>query len=47
MADPIFSERGAEVRIEGGSGKLNPEDPKLKAAEEACAQFMKGGKGGK
>jgi hypothetical protein len=47
MADPIFTERGAEVRMREGSGKPNPEDPEFKAAEEACAPFMKGGKSGK
>jgi hypothetical protein len=44
MADPVFTEHGAQVRVEGGSGKPNPEDPKFKAAEEACSQFMKGGR---
>jgi hypothetical protein len=43
--DPTFdAEGGARVRIGGGSGgKLNPEDPKFKAAEEACGDLM--GKG--
>ena len=44
MSDPIFTERGARVRLEGGSGKPNPEDPEFKAAEEACRHLMKGGK---
>jgi hypothetical protein len=42
--DPTFdAEGGARVRLPGGSGKLNPEDPKFKAAEEACGDLM--GKG--
>jgi hypothetical protein len=43
MSDPVFTERGARVQFRGGSGKPDPEDPKFKAAEEACKQFMKGG----
>jgi hypothetical protein len=43
--DPTFdAEGGAKVIIRAGSrGKLNPEDPKFKAAEEACGHLM--GKG--
>jgi hypothetical protein len=43
--DPTFdAEGGARVRIGGGNGdKLNPENPKFKAAEEACGDLM--GKG--
>jgi hypothetical protein len=41
--DPTFdAEGGARVRIGGGS-KLKAEDPKFKAAEEACGDLM--GKG--
>jgi hypothetical protein len=41
--DPTFSaEGGAEVRIRAGSGssRINPEDPKFKAAQEACADLL-------
>jgi len=43
--DPTFdAEGGARVVIRGGTGgKLNPEDPKFKAAAEACGHLM--GKG--
>jgi hypothetical protein len=41
MSDPVFTEHGARVELRGGSGKPNDEDPKFKAAEEACKQFMK------
>jgi hypothetical protein len=43
--DPTFSAEGeAKVRIRGdGRGKLNPEDPKFEAAQEACGGLM--GKG--
>jgi hypothetical protein len=43
--DPTFdAEGGARVRLRGGSGgKLNDEDPKFKAAQEACGDLM--GKG--
>jgi hypothetical protein len=42
--DPTFdAEGGAKIRINAGDGKLNPEDPKFKAAEEACGHLM--GKG--
>jgi hypothetical protein len=48
VSDPIFHENGkVQVRVEGGSGKPNPEDPEFKAAEEACRHLMKGGKTGK
>jgi hypothetical protein len=46
-SDPVFTDHGARVEIRGGSGKPDPEDPKFKAAEEACKQFMKGGGKGK
>jgi hypothetical protein len=40
--DPTFdAEGGARVRIGGGNGgKLEPDDPKFKAAEEACGDLM-------
>jgi hypothetical protein len=43
--DPTFdAEGGARVRLGGGSGgKLNDEDPKFKAAQEACGDLI--GKG--
>jgi hypothetical protein len=43
--DPTFdAEGGARVRLgSDGGGKLNPENPKFKAAEEACGDLM--GKG--
>ena len=42
--DPTFdAEGGAKIRIQAGGGNLNPEDPKFKAAEEACGDTaMKG-----
>jgi hypothetical protein len=42
--DPTFdAEGGARIRIgEKGKSGLNPEDPKFKAAEEACGGLMKG-----
>jgi hypothetical protein len=41
--DPTFDVEGARVQIRAGSGKMNPDDPKFKAAEEACGGLM--GKG--
>jgi hypothetical protein len=42
--DPTFdAEGGARIRIPGGGGKLDPEDPKFREAQEQCADLM--GKG--
>jgi hypothetical protein len=41
MPDPTFdAEGGARIRLGAGRGKIDPEDPEFKAAEEACADLL-------
>jgi hypothetical protein len=49
MPDPTFGEDGrAQIRIQKGSGASgpDPDDPKWKAAEEACRDKLPAGRGG-
>jgi hypothetical protein len=41
MPDPTFdAEGGAQVRMRASKSRMNPEDPKFKAAEEACGDLL-------
>jgi hypothetical protein len=46
MSDPIFTERGARVRLEGGSGKPNAEDPRVQGGRGGVRPPDEGGQDG-
>jgi hypothetical protein len=42
MPDPQFDSNGA-MTLNGGPGSMSPDDPRFKAAQEACKKYMPGG----